>query len=173
MEGNEIPCLQLDPRGGEKRAKNYCRIDAWLSGILAFLFVVGCIAPSFSSVEYDGKLRFVLAVFFFLFVIHLWRAIWLHKALKKELKIVDDPSAYELERIALLSWLGMLILTGYQWLTKYSLEKTINEVFSSWLITLLLLSPIVILVGASWEKLYIESPNGKIYWPRCRKASNK
>lgn len=173
MDENKTPCPQRDPQCGEKSARRYCCINTCVFAVLAFFIIVGLVVPLASSEKYSGKLFVVLAIFGFLSLVHGSRARWLCKALDKELKIVDDASAYELERIALFSWLGVLILVLYQCFAKGGLKASIIAVFSDWLITLLLLSPIVILVGASWGKLYVESPNGKIFWPMSLKNSNK
>jgi len=174
MGKNKIPCPQLNPRCGEKSARIYRRINCGLSGLLFVLSVVGVIVPSFSDEEqFSGELGFALAVFLFLLLIHSHRAKWLQRALKEDVKIVDDASAYELERLALLTWLGVGVLTVYRCNNSGEEDITLIEVISDWLTSSLILSPIVTLVGSGWGKLYVESPNGKIFWPMCLENNTK
>lgn len=173
MEENKIPCQQFDPRCSKRSARVYRRINIGLAILLVLLCVAGVIVPSFSDEQFSVQLISVLVFFLFFIVVHAWRAIWLCNALKKKLKIVGDASAFELERIALLAWVGVAIMTLYRCIANVEEDLSLFGEISDWLISLLLLSPIVTLVGPGWGKLYVESPNGKIYWPMCLKACNK
>ncbi|WKS29675.1 hypothetical protein NLL29_08250 [Corynebacterium pseudodiphtheriticum] len=173
MGNNKIPCPQLDPRCGSKSAKIYRCINFGLCGLLVVLFAAGVIVPLSGEEQFSGELILTLAVFVFLFLIHFHRANWLKRALKEELKIVDDASAYELERLALLTWLGVVVLTAYRCNTSGDEDITFIELISDWLISSLVLSPIVTLVVSGWGKLYIESPKGKIFWPMCLQNNTK
>lgn len=113
----------------------------------------------------------VIAMYVFLLCMHSSRAVWLNVAIKLRLKIVEDVSAYELERIASLSWAGIIAVAVYRMYSKDCAVDDIIDVFAEWFTGLLLLSPTVSLVGSSWRKLYVDSGSGKVYWPRCPKCS--
>ncbi len=113
----------------------------------------------------------MIALYVFLLCIHSSRAVWLNVAIKLQLKIVEDVSAYELERIASLSWAGIIAVAVYRMYSKDDAFDDIIDVFVEWFTGLLLLSPTVSLVGSSWRKLYVDSGSGKVYWPRCPKCS--
>ncbi|MDK8550728.1 hypothetical protein QP907_00100 [Corynebacterium pseudodiphtheriticum] len=173
MEENKTSCPQRDPLCGEKSARRYCGINIFLAGLLALPIAAGIIVPISDEKHSSVELIPIIVVFVFYFLIHLWRAIWLCEALKKELKIVEDAAAYEMERIAFLAWVGVFLLTLYRYCIDPNEDLSSVKVISDWLISLLLLSPIVTLVGPGWGKLYVESPNGKISWPKCLKSCTK
>lgn len=173
MEENKTPCPQRDPLRGEKSARRYCCINIILVFVLALLIAAGILVPISDEKHSSVELIPLIVVFVFYLLIHSWRAIWLCGALKKELKIVEDASAYEMERIAFLSWAGVIILALYRNYINPNADLSSVKVISDWLISLLLLSPIVTLVGPGWGKLYVESPNGQISWPKCLKSSTK
>lgn len=169
MGENKIPCLQLDPRCGEKSARIYRCINFGLSVLTGALFVIGVIVLLSGEEQPSVELISILVVFLFFSGIHWSRARWLGEALKQELKIVEDAAAYEMERIAFLAWAGFILLALYRIYFNPDEDLSSVKVISDWLISLLLLSPIVTLVGPGWGKLYVESPNGKISWPKCVK----
>lgn len=173
MEENITPCPKRDPRCGEESARIYRCINIFLAVLLALPIAAGIIVPIINEKQSSVELIPLIVAFVFYFLIHWSRARWLGEALKQELKIVEDAAAYEMERIAFLAWAGVILLALYRCYINPNEDLSSAKVISDWLISLLLLSPIVTLVGPGWGKLYVESPNGKISWPKCLKSSTK
>lgn len=149
----------------------YHCLNLLICGMFLFLIIVCIFAVREGVGEAAFKYVAVMVIFGFLFCVHFSRCVWLRTVIGLQMKIVDDASAYELERIAILAWIGIVSVTIYRCIfNDYSLSTAIS-VFAEWFIALLLWSPIVTLVGSGWRKLYVDSDNGKIFWPQCPKCS--
>lgn len=151
--------------------KFYYWLNVAVCAFISFLIAVVLIAwfcdwDSLSSVHWAVTVMFII-----LLLVYGSRSVWLRVGIGLQFKIVDDPSAFELERMAFLAWAGLLGVVIYRSVGSHDLWDSVISTVAEWFIILLLWSPIVTLVGSSWRKLYVYSDKGKVFWPRCPKCS--
>lgn len=151
--------------------KFYYWLNVAVCAFICFLIVVVFIARFSNERSVSLGHWVVTVVLSILLLVHGSRSVWLRVAIGLQFNIADDSSAYELERLALLSWTGLITFVIYHGVVAHDVRVAVISTIGEWFAVLLLWSPFVTLVGSGWRKLYVYSDSGQVFWPRCPKCS--
>lgn len=151
------------------RVARYLLVNGGLS--LGMTALVACLVASGAKEEMGWGLQALLTVAGVNAFIFLWRTAWILWALDRGMKITDKSDDYALERTTVFGWVVFIVLAIWGELQGEPLYENVSGPPVGWILTLVLWSPIIGVIGSSKGKLKATTPDGQnLAWPHMRKS---